>query len=91
MKTSESITDGWIYTYITVPRQIITKENCELIFQGVGESMMEYIEKNKMVVPEGDFVALVGIKFTPEKNYEKRPFATEKDSNADTTFVKGGS
>ena len=89
MSVHEAITDGWIYTYIMVPRQIMTKEHCELIFNNVGTSIMEYIEENKMTIPDGDFVALVGVKFTSEKDYVKKPFATEKDPNANTTYVKG--
>jgi len=84
----ESITDGWIYTYITVPRQIMTRENCELIFDNVGTSILKYIEDNKMVIPNDDFVALVGIKFTSDKDYTRKQFATEKDPNAKTTYVK---
>lgn len=89
MTKHESITDGWIYTYIMVPRQLVTETQCELIFENVGTMMMEYIEKNKMTIPDGDFVALVGVKFTSEKDYEKKPFATEKDPDANTTYVKG--
>ena len=85
---NENITDGWIYTHIMVPRQIITKENCELILRGIGKKMIKYIEENKMIIPKDDFIALVGIKFTAFSNYEKREFATEKDPDADTTFIK---
>ena len=65
------ITDNTFCVPFCIDRQLITEENAEYMFISLGKQIMSYIKRKKLIIPKGNFVAYVHVKFIPEAKMEE--------------------
>ena len=75
----ENIRDGVFFFTELIDKQLLTKENAKFLFPYIGKKVIDKIERDKMIIPNDNFIVSVHISFIPEKEYEKRELPWEDD------------
>ena len=70
--SKKKITNDTFFVPFNIDRQLITEENSKFMFITLGKQIMSCIKREKLIIPEDNFLAYVHVKFICEKDYEEK-------------------